>query len=404
MLRSCLLFVALTACATEDHDVDPSSTTEAYIVAPAAGAPPAEIVQISRTDIFTNYTYAFRIRDNLAVGPYLPRIVWSNANETIEYLLSSTFKSVAADNNAPRRPYVSTAQTLPGLAVYNLDEAASSANRIDARTTTALTGQQLECWGLKMVSSNRWERRAVTITVTGGTTDELATVPAVATAFLEPGDVGVPCITTTSPRLLSGVVKHVDAATHAATLYRAGGLAYWFDGLANLASLRLDSRFLGPYTIATTPPTATTKMCIDIPWADPRGGTDVQQYPCHADQYFDDGINQMFYIDNTVPAGTHPRLVSALSGRCLDVEWADLVAGRHLQEYDCHAGANQKFNAGSTTAALLMPDSGLPASGHMCISVHGGPSTSAAAIEQQTCVSSPDQMWTFQAAPHLPPI
>jgi hypothetical protein len=400
---------ASSACVVDDEARDlHQSTTEAYISAPPAGTPPSEIIDIERTDGAHNFTLGFKVRDNLAVGPYLQPISFSNAaNERIEYRLTpaSSFKSVAADHNVPRRPYISTTMTLTGLAVYNLDETATSTNRLDTRSAALLTSATLECWGYKNVAPNTWERRSVRVTVTAGAGDELTTSPVVATSFLETSDVGVPCITTSSPRLLSGLVKSVDPSTHVAILRRAGSLAFWFDGLENLASMRLDTRVTGPFQFSVTPPVFNPpKMCADIPFADPHAGVELQQYPCHADQYPDDGINQMFYIDSTAPPGNNPRLISALSGRCLDIAFGDLVVGRRLQEYDCHAGANQKFNAGSTSPALLKPDSGLPAAPDLCVSVHGGPSTSAAPLEQASCTGVPEQLWTFQAVAHLPPI
>ena len=382
----------MSACVTAGEDIDVAAA-EQSIVAPM-GTPPAEIIDLERTNIIHNFALGFRVRDNLVVGPYLTPI---STNDVLEYRLSPASSLKRFLHDASGRPYVSTAGTLPGLAVYNLDEPAGTANRIDTRSTATLTGETLECWGFRPTTPNHWERRSVRVTVTGGTADELATSPVTSTQFLETSDVGVPCITTTSPRLLSGIVKTVDAATHAATLYRGGAIAYWFDGLAGLAGLRQDTRTEGPYIIWTNPAAVSgpPKMCMDIPFANPHTQTWIQQYPCH------NGDNQLYYVDHRSLTGAQPRLVSALSGRCLDIEWGDAVIGRHLQEYDCHDGNNQKFNLHSRSNAQIAP-----MSASLCVAVHGGPTTSPANLEQATCIGTSfavQELWTLEAKP-LPPI
>lgn len=369
------------------------ATTDQAIVGPVL-TPPGEIIDLKRTNIFSRFALGFRVRDHLVVGPYLQPI---STNDVIESRLtaSSSFERLLHD--ASGHPYLSTAGTLPGLAVYNIDEPASTTSRIDTRSTASLTAHTLECWAFKETSTNRWERRSVLITVTGGTSDELATSPVVSTEFLETTDVGVPCITTTTPRLLSGIVKSVTAATHAATLYRGGAIAYWFDGLAGLAALRQDTRTEGPFIIWTNPASVSgpPRMCMDLPFANPRAQTWVQQYGCH------NGDNQLYYVDHR-SNGTQPRLVSALSGRCLDIEFGDAVLGRHLQAYDCHDGTNQKFNLRGRSNVQISPMS----VSSLCVAVHGGPTTAPANVEQATCVNTSfafQELWTLEAKP-LPPI
>lgn len=372
---------ALTSCMDAIDDPEVSTTAE-DIVGPML-TPPAEIYFIKRESSLVNkFTLAFRVRDNLAIGPYMQPN--PSLSDVVRYQ-RTRFGTVFNVSNG------STAQTLPGLGVYTIPES-GTANRIDTRSAAALASITLECWGLKETSSNHWEPRAVLYTVTGGTGDTLTASPVVGTEFLETTDVGVPCITTTTPRLLSGVVKTVDAATHAATFHRGGGLEYWFAGLANLAMLMSDSRKEGPFAIWTDPAViGASRMCFDIPFGDPRAHTFIQQYPCHYQ------TNQLFWIDHTAPTGAEPRLVSAASGRCLDIEFGDAMIGRHLQEYDCHDGTNQKFvlrnnrNNGQIAAV-----SGVPS--NLCEAVNGGPTTAAANIVQKTCVGTAfafQEQWTF---------
>src|SRR5262245_65059121 len=139
MVRFSIVLVcagALTSC-VDAMDEPEVSTITSDIVGPML-TPPAEIYFIKReSSLLNNFALAFRVRDNLAIGPYMQPN--PSVPDTVRYQ-RTRFGSLFNVSNG------STAQTMPGLGVWTIPES-GTANRIDTRSAAALASITLECWG-----------------------------------------------------------------------------------------------------------------------------------------------------------------------------------------------------------------------------------------------------------------
>jgi len=154
----------------------------------------------------------------------------------------------------------------------------------------------------------------------------------------------------------------------------------WIDDMIWLSAVR--SRAQGVYAIQ---PISPYYLCWDIQW----GGLDdnylLQQYACHG------GANQWFYID--YDGGTTARLVSAQSGKCIDIWGGSTTPGTQMQQFECWKRApsmepNQRFTIPSLTPGSWSTWSGTirPLAGtNLCLGVRGAPTSAPALIETQTC-------------------
>ena len=232
------------------------------------------------------------------------------------------------------------------------------------------------------------------MTINNPTTDEIPVQSVSNLFFLEAGDLGAPCVSTTDGKLY-GVVKSVTSSNRRAVLFRVAspGFQYWIEGIRNLILVRNDFRTEGPFTIDYQPQAGNAqRMCLDVPSSSPFNRAPIQQYPCHG------GDNQRWYLDHRASDPGNPRLVSASSGRCIDIPNASSAPGERLQQSLCHDGNNQKFLESGVGGGLTML---LPKSGwvnNLCVSVVNGPSLAAQPTEQRACWNDPlsrDQRWRF---------
>lgn len=87
---------------------------------------------------------------------------------------------------------------------------------------------------------------------------------------------------------------------------------------------------------------ASSKMCLDLPNGSLADGVHLQSYPCHG------GPSQRWLTPRRQPwaplsFGESVRIISAHSGKCVDVPGASLSGGVRLQQFTCHGGRNQSF-------------------------------------------------------------
>jgi hypothetical protein len=79
-----------------------------------------------------------------------------------------------------------------------------------------------------------------------------------------------------------------------------------------------------------------SNLCLDVRLGGPADGT-LQQYTCH---YRD---NQLFRLESLGDAIGGVRIVARHSGKCLDVPAGQPIDGLAIQEWQCHAGINQRW-------------------------------------------------------------
>ena len=83
----------------------------------------------------------------------------------------------------------------------------------------------------------------------------------------------------------------------------------------------------------------SSNVCMDLP-DDGSGiavndGTPIQAFHCHG------SVNQEWVLVPFAAGGS--LIVSARSGKCLDVAGASTADGAKVQQYTCHGGANQRW-------------------------------------------------------------
>jgi hypothetical protein len=104
-----------------------------------------------------------------------------------------------------------------------------------------------------------------------------------------------------------------------------------------------------------------------------------QSYTCHG------GRNQGFWYDPTYRS-LHVQLSH---DRCLDVSGGTLAAGRAVNIYNCHGGANQKW--------LLAGNQIKPASNSGLCLAFDSPLLGTPRLRLATCGSSARQQWSFES-------
>jgi hypothetical protein len=172
------------------------------------------------------------------------------------------------------------------------------------------------------------------------------------------------------------------------SLVAVSTLAEWIDDMKWLTQVR--SRAQGAYAVHSQP---TPSYIWDIQWGGLGNHYRLQQYPIHG------GANQWFWVDyNGHP--THARLVSAQSGRCIDVPGASTVPGKEMQQYKCHRKPadqerNQRFDIPALTGNQWTGTIRPLFSNEICLGVKNGPVNGPALIETQLCSGASRQQFSF---------
>lgn len=127
--------------------------------------------------------------------------------------------------------------------------------------------------------------------------------------------------------------------------------------------------------------TGGVSLCMDVPGASTADMVQIQQYaPCHG------GPDQRWLVLHQIPSdSTSPvSIVSANSGKCLDVRGASVADGAAIQQYTCHGGPDQQW---------VIKTFGLPSgysmlqnvSSSKCIDVPSASRNSGVLLQQFTC-------------------
>jgi len=122
--------------------------------------------------------------------------------------------------------------------------------------------------------------------------------------------------------------------------------------------------------------------CLDVAGADTNNGANVQQWDCHA------GANQLWTL--TEKGGGCYLIKANHSGRCLDVAGWGKSSGANVMQYDCHGGDNQLWS--------VIPQGGgyyLITSKHSgkCLDVSGASKDRGANVQQWDCHGGDNQLW-----------
>ncbi len=122
--------------------------------------------------------------------------------------------------------------------------------------------------------------------------------------------------------------------------------------------------------------------CLDVAGADANNGANVQQWDCHA------GANQLWTL--TDRGGGYYLIKANHSGRCLDVAGWGKSNGTNVIQYDCHGGDNQLWTPVPQTGGYYLLKS--KHSG-MCLDVSGVSKDRGANVYQWECHGGDNQLW-----------
>jgi hypothetical protein len=142
----------------------------------------------------------------------------------------------------------------------------------------------------------------------------------------------------------------------------------------------------GSYSIVS----ANSGKCLDVPGASTADNVNIQQYDCHS------ASNQRWRItplNTTTSFGMN--LIAQHSGKCLDVAGGGTGAAT-IQQYDCLRQGNQHWRLGTKTVAgglsyyeVIAMHSG------QCMDVVGGSTANNAGVQQYPCTGGNNQKWRF---------
>jgi hypothetical protein len=205
---------------------------------------------------------------------------------------------------------------------------------------------------------------------------------------LDNSTTGAPCFDLDSavndpPLNLTGVSLTPTTALH------ANVLGPWIEAQKSLTLLRqLGARAVSLQTDVTVYDQALHRFqvrhkCLDIPetgdattYADQ---APINQWDCHYQ------TNQRFYLDYTGDASA-PTVVSALTGKCVDVPGFNAVAGASLQQYTCNAGTNQRWAFPQTIGGTQV----VQQSSQKCLGLSADPLFgNGSAVRQVDCAGAP---------------
>jgi hypothetical protein len=128
----------------------------------------------------------------------------------------------------------------------------------------------------------------------------------------------------------------------------------------------------------TTPPPGTSTLvsassgrCLDIPASNTANGTQPQIYDCH------NGANQRWTVNG--------QTLQSL-GKCLDAP-TGAVAGSKVQIYDCNGQSNQRWNL-NTNGTISSAANGL------CLDVNGNKTVNGTLVILWNCTTANNQRWS----------
>lgn len=206
---------------------------------------------------------------------------------------------------------------------------------LDTRNPSSLVGKMLTCQGFD--ANRQVVYLYMNVRAANGSTLTLERdlFSASSNLMIENSDGGVPCMDVEtytvvgialSTNTAANPVQHTQTATAAFT--------GWLPGAQHLFGVRAQP-LARPFSLyyLRNQADSNSRNCLDIPWASTASHAAINQFPCHY------GQNQSFYFDYRT-SSTHPSIVSAASGLCIDIPGPTSNAVG-LQQYPCHGGANQ---------------------------------------------------------------
>ncbi|HVK25862.1 MAG TPA: family 20 glycosylhydrolase [Actinokineospora sp.] len=106
-----------------------------------------------------------------------------------------------------------------------------------------------------------------------------------------------------------------------------------------------------------------------------------------------------YYASSQVPwpsSGTTTTIVNQASSRCLDLPASNTANGTQPALWDCHGGANQKWDL-TASGELRVTVNGVT----KCLDVNGGGTADGTAIIIWSCHGGANQRWTFNSAKQI---
>jgi lysophospholipase L1-like esterase len=127
----------------------------------------------------------------------------------------------------------------------------------------------------------------------------------------------------------------------------------------------------GGGSTSSTLVSAASGRCLDVPGSNAANGTQPAIWDCHG------GSNQRWAVSG--------QALQSL-GKCLDAP-TNATAGSKVQLWDCNGGANQRWslNANGTVSS---------ASSGLCLDVNGNNTANGTAVILWTCTAAANQRWT----------
>jgi alpha-galactosidase len=195
----------------------------------------------------------------------------------------------------------------------------------------------------------------------------------VAVALLNQGSTTTTVSTTAAAIGKSGTSFTLRDAWSNATSTTSGTISASVPGHGTVV-YRVSGGGSTPPPVGTTLVSAASGRCLDVPNSSTANGTQPIIWDCNG------GANQRWTISG--------QAVQAL-GKCLDAP-LNATAGSKVQIWDCNGGANQRWtvNANGTISGA---QSGL------CLDVNGNATANGTAVILWTCTAAPNQRWTAVA-------
>ena len=329
------LLAPLAACAapTESDDARdgdpsaPSSQAQPLIGFQAVGDQHASLVFVTRTGSTAIKTGTLIDSTTVLIASSAVPLTTAPSQVTLTFGSSTGPSATAID--IVRHPTLDVALVKLAAPFAN-----GRAMGLDTRSTSSLVGKVVRCVGFNA------DRHVVFVNmnVTGQNGSELTMEPTFASQQalkqIENSDGGVPCFDGETNTVVGIANRTTGTNPMIHTQIAAAAFAGWLPGAQNLFGVRAQ-RLIRPFSLSylRAPNDPNSRTCLDLTGGATSSGTAVNQWPCHY------GQNQSFYFDFRT-SSSHPALVSAASGLCIDIPGPTSNA-IGLQQYACHGRANQ---------------------------------------------------------------
>jgi hypothetical protein len=376
------LALALISCGAEGDDPQEAESIEQANTGFIPVSPPAGMLIVANGDgrVHTGYLVA-------------ADIAITGAAVTRGLAASRVSVELGVDQNHPMGTVARVSQILyqPDVDVAYLKLATPFATAsflpLDGRTPAQLAGLALRCNGYNQSRTLLQSEMNVIATSNASQTFQIQSFLRGDT--IADDDDGIPCMDNAAGTVV-GVALSSSGVVN--TQIAARPIGGWLPVATQLFPIARQSGRFALYNV-----TGGVNLCLDIQNNDMGDHANVNQYPCHYQS------NQLWYFDFRADA-QHPMIVSARSGKCIDVPSG--IPGLALQTFGCHGGANQRFaqylhnpqGSGLAYVSGIQGSWSYPISSSlMCLSAQGGPSSGSRNTEVRACqigtTANTDQRW-----------